>query len=85
MDYGTAIAIAVPVSTFIVSVSVIIVRSVRNNGSSNPRNNLYLRRSEFERQVRACGTSMENLRSDLIRGIEGLDNKFEDLRKALGK
>ena len=84
MDYGTAIAIAVPSATLIISVAAVIVKS-KNNRSVNPLNGVYVRKSECATIVRAFGNSVDNLRKDLIRGIENLDNKFEDLRKALGK
>ena len=78
MDYGTAIAIAVPSATLIISVAAVIVKSRNGNG-------VYVRKSECATIVRTFGNSVDNLRKDLIRGIENLDNKFEDLRKALGK
>lgn len=85
MDCGTAIAIAVPASTFIVSIAVIIVKSMKQDESSKSTNNLFVRRTECNTIVTSFGKSLDNMRFDLVGRITSLDKKLESLRKDLGK
>lgn len=74
MDYATAIAIAVPASTFIVMVGT-VVKSKR----SNPGNQ-FVGQKEFKAVTGGIANELKLTREELLRGIASLGEEIRNMK-----
>ena len=81
MSYAEAIAIAVPSSTFIVTIGWGIIRYKGNNsGSSGKANNSYVGRKEFVAVIGGIATELKLTREGLTAGINDLKDQIRGLK-----
>ena len=89
MDYAFAVAIAIPLSTFIVTVGVIVVKSLKRNNpgiqkagiNSNLLKDL-VRRKECDAISEGIAKELKLTREELLRGIDNLGKEIRSIRNA---
>ena len=76
MDYATAIAIAIPVSTFIVTAGTVIKSRRGNPGNQKD----FVGRKEFVAVTGGIANELKLTREELLRGIDSLGKEIRSIK-----